>query len=151
MSWDLTQTGKSSLSNKVTGPLDGTNPDNSAMQLQFVASQFRFDPQGFEKEKPLRKHPFYSHPYLTCKYCNTLYFLDVSAIRYVEAQIKQKYREEELYSITTKPAVIPPNDILKPCDKCKRVDGFLAGALDATKDIAQHQRYFCVLRHIEKK
>jgi hypothetical protein len=118
-----------------TNPLSDVDAENSAMQLQFVASKFSFDPEGFEHERPLRRRPYYSHPYLTCLHCNFLYFLDISTIRYVEAQIEQKIRDGEIETISSKPVLLPPNDALKPCERCKRVDCFVAGAIDATEVI----------------
>lgn len=135
-----TEFSRFTLPSKDDGPLSGLDAENSAMQLQFVASKFLFDPEGFESEKPLRRRPFYSHPYLTCLYCNRLYFLDISSIRYVEAQIEQKIQEDELDTMTSKPILIPPNESLKPCEKCKRVDGFIAGALDVTKNIQKQEK-----------
>lgn len=127
------------------GILQDLDPENAALQMQFVASQFRFDPQGFEKEMPLRKRPFYSHPFLTCTYCNTLVFLDVSTIRYVEARIEQKLYDEDIDTVSMKPQLVPPNDVLKPCEKCKRVDGFVAGARDMTQEVRKQEQY--VLSH----
>lgn len=117
------------------------DPDDAAQQLQFMASSFRFDPDGFRNDRPLRRKPFYSEPYLTCMHCNSLYFLDMVQIRYVDALIAHEMSERNMDSLSATPVLLPSNDNLKPCEKCRRLDGFVAGAKDFTQDIERTARY----------
>lgn len=50
-----------------------------------VAKKCGFDKDGFEKGDPLRKAIYYTNPYMTCRWCNLITYIDVATIRYMIA------------------------------------------------------------------
>ena len=50
-----------------------------------VAKECGFDKDGFEKGDPLRKAIYYTNPYMTCRWCNLITYIDVSTIRWMIA------------------------------------------------------------------
>lgn len=104
-----------------------------------------FDTTGYRNNFPLRKRIFYTQPYLTCQYCNTIYFISNDKARYLET-IKNANHNLELPDIPAyqhykkKPKkheefphiLIESEENLPPCRNCHKVDGLVHGAHDFT-------------------
>lgn len=111
------------------------NPLSEHHRLISAIERYRFDPAGFSCGLPLKKRIFYSEPYMTCSHCNTIYFLDITQLKFLSL-----LNGEEL-------SIIPPEGLqdelikkdnkekLPPCRNCNRVDGYISGAHDLEKDI----------------
>lgn len=115
--------------------------DVASDRLVLAAGRQRYDPTGFCKQRPLRKNIFYTEPYITCKHCNTLSFLDVQQIRLVDAFYA--YGHVDSSNDPTFPSSLPTDLFTKtdyalpPCRNCKKIDGFHIGAHDFTDDIEE--------------
>jgi hypothetical protein len=91
------------------------------------AKAFGFDHSGFQSGQPLQKPIFYSDPYFTCAWCNTICFIDTLAIHVkhtLPADIGSK---------------IPP-ECLPICIGCGLGNHFYVGALDFSDAIQQRKR-----------
>lgn len=82
------------------------------------ARKVRFDPDGYEQDRGLRRQIFYKSGYLSCITCNGVTFIDAAALR----------------TIIELKAVIKSRDIrpesLPPCAVCGETKGLRVGAHD---------------------
>lgn len=82
------------------------------------ARKVRFDPEGYEQDRGLRRQIFYKSGYLSCIKCNGVTFIDAAALR----------------SVLELKAVIKSGDIrpesLPPCVVCGETGGLRIGAHD---------------------
>jgi hypothetical protein len=85
-------------------------------------------------KRRMSRKGFYSEPYLTCFFCNHLTFLDTFQFEYLQT-IKAKSKVISGDFIPRK-----LQNKLPPCENCGRVDGFIVGAHDFTKDIEELKR-----------
>jgi hypothetical protein len=114
------------------------DPEDVTPTVLKSAKTVRFDPLGFGVQRPLKKHIFYSEPYLTCRHCNTVSFIDIYKTRYLDAL---KTVEEYSDAAASLPPILKQaNDSLPPCRKCRRVDGYVHGSYDFTGDIEETKR-----------
>ncbi len=113
-------------------------------KLLLAARVNLYDASGFRDRKPLRKSIFYTEPYLTCKYCNHLLFLDVKQVRLLDALFA--YGQVESSSSPAFQESLPGDLIpkaqfsLPPCKVCRQIDGYVAGAHDFTDDIIENKQ-----------
>ena len=109
------------------------------------AEIIRFDPAGYRVNRPLRKGIFYTEPYLTCRHCNIISFIDVTKARYFD--VLKNIQEFSEAAASLLPVLTKGTDKLPPCRKCLRVDGYVHGAYDFTDDIEETKRF--VLSHLK--
>ena len=121
--------------------IDIEGVDEASSRLLQAAAKHKYDTWGFRRQRPLRKSIFYTEPYITCKHCNTLSFLDVQQVRLVDAFYAMGHVESTLDPRFPQSL---PTDLfskqefaLPPCRICKQIDGFVAGAHDFTNDIEE--------------
>jgi hypothetical protein len=122
------------------------NEEALSSTLMKSAKEGNFDPYGYRTQNPLRKRIFYNQPYLTCQYCNTIYFVSTDKTRYLESlqhgshnvslpeipsyshyksKGKKNYKDQQFPEI-----LIESEEKLPPCRNCHKVDGLVHGAHD---------------------
>ena len=84
---------------------------------------YRFDPDGFKEGNPLTRPIFYLTPYITCRGCNMVNYVDISAVRLS----------------MTNPGDKISNESLPPCRTCGRVDLFEVGHHDFAEEIKRRE------------
>jgi hypothetical protein len=113
-------------------------------QLLLASRVNLYDTMGFKSKKPLRKAIFYTEPYLTCRCCNDLLFLDVKQIRLLDALYAYGHVESASSSFfqgSLPDGIINKSEFsLPPCKHCKAIDSYVAGAHDFSDDIEDDKR-----------
>lgn len=92
--------------------------DTSDRTLFGRARLAAFDPDGYARDRGLRRPLFYKSGYLTCSECNGVTFIDASALRSIL----------ELKVLVNFASVRPEN--LPPCVGCGETSGLKVGAHD---------------------
>lgn len=113
-------------------------------KLLLAARVNLYDTAGFRARKPLRKSIFYTEPYLTCKHCNHMLFLDVKQVRLLDALYAYGQIESSsspAFQDSLPEELIPRGQFsLPPCKVCKQIDGYVAGAHDFAEDIVENKQ-----------
>ena len=87
-----------------------------------MARAHHFDPDGFKAGKPLQRPLFYMTPYITCRWCNMVHYVDVKEVRRGRAMALEKSEEA-----------------LTPCKGCGRADQFEIGHHDYSEEIRKRE------------
>eukprot|EP01041_Mallomonas_annulata_P002776 gene2776-5465_t len=107
--------------------LHGKVFDTTNRNVEKWAKKDSFDSEGFSSGKPLRRDIFYRDPYITCRNCNAVNFVDSMAVR--------RYMQLPKSLIDKL-----PKEALPKCTGCRRTDCYEIGAEDYSEDIAERRR-----------
>lgn len=103
--------------------LSGRNIDTTERMTVNMAREFRFDPDGFENDRPLMRDMFYREPYITCAWCNSIMFVNAAIVRRMLIADDDK-------------GITVPRETITWCTGCKRSDSFVVGAHDFSEQVA---------------
>ncbi|CAM9182335.1 unnamed protein product, partial [Choristocarpus tenellus] len=112
--------------------------DTTDRSLYKKSGQFGFDPDGYRKDKGLRRSLFYKSGYLSCTKCNGVTFIDSAALR-VALDLKALFSSDFF-----------PQQSLPPCAMCGETGGLRVGAQDFLHLIQGGQKELFRRRRLEK-
>jgi hypothetical protein len=133
-------------------PFDTT--DRSAVS---VAEKYGFDREGQKNGMALQREAFYTNPFLTCRWCNLVTFVDVRTVRWMVAASVDLSGLKGHGGSRAGSAVAKDGKIVKArgaesidllrhleglpaCRRCSRADMFVIGPQDFREEIEARER-----------